>query len=163
MLVDFCFINFFYFLIEREKRCGRQWCDVSRDPPILILTDTLADIQGGSLFPSHVTAANKGSKNKRSLNITKRVTPSWPPSIPQRHRRASATLHMSSSFTGLRNEYICSCKPIDINTAWLYVLESSVHYTAPQISLRFSAGCDDNNKTIIKFSYSLNYSGAPRV
>lgn len=98
----------FFFLREREKenRGGRQWCDVSHDPPMLILTDTLADIQGGSLFPSHITAANKGTTNKRSLHVTKRVTPRWPPSVLQRrHRRALANLHTYSSFTGISLHY----------------------------------------------------------
>lgn len=100
------FLFFFFWESEKENRGGRQWCDVSHDPPMLILTDTLADIQGGSLFPSHITAANKGTTNKRSLHVTKRVTPRWPPSVLQRrHRRALANLHTYSSFTGISLHY----------------------------------------------------------
>lgn len=107
VFVESCLISFFFFWeSEKENRGGRQWCDVSHDPPMLILTDTLADIQGGSLFPSHITAANKGTTNKRSLHVTKRVTPRWPPSVLQRrHRRALANLHTYSSFTGISLHY----------------------------------------------------------
>lgn len=57
---------------------------------------------GGSLFPAHIRAANKGRTNRRSLNI-RAGEPELTSTGPQRtHRGALVTIHMrlSSAQTG---------------------------------------------------------------